>query len=86
MTRARAAVEAAVLADRITIEHGDVTAVGHEGEATLAYFQYALHQLPDPVGGDPLRVGRAQARRLARRARLVPADRSRTSSGPATAS
>jgi SAM-dependent methyltransferase len=50
VARARANVEAAVLADRITIEHGDVTAVGHEGEATLAYFQYALHQLPDPVG------------------------------------
>ncbi len=50
VARARAAVDAAVLADRITIEHGDVTAVGHEGEATMAYFQYALHQLPDPVG------------------------------------
>lgn len=50
VARACAAVEAAVLADRITIEHGDVTAIGHEGEATLAYFQYALHQLPDPVG------------------------------------
>jgi SAM-dependent methyltransferase len=50
LTRARAAVEAAVLADRVTIEAGDVTAVGHEGEACLAYFQYALHQLADPVG------------------------------------
>ena len=50
VVRARAAVEGAVLADRITIEPGDVTAVGHAGEATLAYFQYALHQLPDPVG------------------------------------
>jgi trans-aconitate methyltransferase len=50
VARARAAVEAAVLADRVAIEHGDVTAVGHQGEATLAYFQYALHQLPDPVG------------------------------------
>jgi SAM-dependent methyltransferase len=49
VARARAAVEASVLDDRITIEHGDVTAVGHEGEATLAYFQYALHQLSDPV-------------------------------------
>ena len=39
----------AVLADRITIEHGDVTAIGHAGEFALAYFQYALHQLPDPV-------------------------------------
>jgi SAM-dependent methyltransferase len=50
VVRARAAVDAAVLADRITIEHGDVTAIGHEGEITMAYFQYALHQLPDPVG------------------------------------
>ncbi len=50
VARARAAVEAAVLGDRITIEHGDVTAAGHGDEATLAYFQYALHQLPDPVG------------------------------------
>jgi SAM-dependent methyltransferase len=49
VTRARAAVEAAVLADRITIEAGDVTAVGHEGQVSLAYFQYALHQLPDPA-------------------------------------
>jgi SAM-dependent methyltransferase len=47
--RARAAVQAAALADRVTIEAGDVAAVGHEGEVTLAYFQYALHQLPDPV-------------------------------------
>ena len=50
VARARAAVETAVMADRITIEQGEVTAVGHAGEATLAYFQYALHQLPDPVG------------------------------------
>jgi len=50
VARARTAVDAAVLADRISIEQGDVTAVGHVGDATLAYFQYALHQLPDPVG------------------------------------
>lgn len=50
VVRARAAVEAAVLGDRIAIEQGDVTAIGHAGEATLTYFQYALHQLPDPVG------------------------------------
>ncbi len=24
--------------------------IGHVGEADLVYFQYALHQLPDPVG------------------------------------
>jgi SAM-dependent methyltransferase len=46
--RARANVEAAGLADRITIESGDLAAVGHGGEMTLAYFQYALHLLPDP--------------------------------------
>jgi SAM-dependent methyltransferase len=48
--RARANVETATLADRIAIEQGDVTAMGHEGEFGLAYFQYALHQLPDPIG------------------------------------
>ncbi|MEI7744354.1 MAG: class I SAM-dependent methyltransferase [Chloroflexota bacterium] len=47
--RARANVAAAVLSDRIEIELGNVTAVGHAGEASLAYFQYALHQLPAPV-------------------------------------
>ncbi len=47
VARARAAVEAAGLGDRIAIEQGDVAAIGHAGEAQLAYFQYALHQLPD---------------------------------------
>lgn len=47
VARARANVEAAVLGERITIEQGDVTAIGHEGAFDLAYFQYALHQLPD---------------------------------------
>jgi SAM-dependent methyltransferase len=50
VARARAAVTAAVLGDRITIEQGDVTVLSHPGEVSLAYFQYALHQLPDPVG------------------------------------
>jgi SAM-dependent methyltransferase len=45
--RARANVRAAGLGDRVTIEHGDVTSVGHAGEMDLVYFQYALHQLPD---------------------------------------
>jgi SAM-dependent methyltransferase len=45
--RARANVRAAALEDRVTIEHGDVTSVGHAGEMDLVYFQYALHQLPD---------------------------------------
>jgi SAM-dependent methyltransferase len=49
VARARANVEAAALADRITIEQGDVTQMGHGGEFGVAYFQYALHQLPDPV-------------------------------------
>ncbi len=47
--RARANVAAAALTGRITIEQGDVTAMGHTGEFGMAYFQYALHQLPDPV-------------------------------------
>jgi SAM-dependent methyltransferase len=45
--RAQANVAAASLADRIVIEQGDVSAVGHAGEVELAYFQYALHLLPD---------------------------------------
>ena len=49
VARARAHVAEAGLEDRITIEQGDLGAVGHEGEVTLAYFQYALHQLADPA-------------------------------------
>lgn len=60
VARARAAVTAAVLSDRIAIEPGDVTALQHAGEVTLAYFQYALHQLPDPVGA--LRAAHAALR------------------------
>jgi SAM-dependent methyltransferase len=48
VARARRNVEEAGLSDRVTVEHGDVTAPGHEGEFRLAYFQYALHSLPDP--------------------------------------
>ncbi|HEY0444474.1 MAG TPA: methyltransferase domain-containing protein, partial [Candidatus Limnocylindrales bacterium] len=47
--RARRNVASAGLDARITIHHGDVAAPGHEGEFDLAYFQYALHQLPDPA-------------------------------------
>jgi SAM-dependent methyltransferase len=47
VARARANVASSVLSDRITIEQGSVEAVGHAGEFDLAYFQYALHQLPD---------------------------------------
>jgi SAM-dependent methyltransferase len=50
VVRARAAVEGAGLADRITIMQADVTAPGSAGEVDLAYFQYALHQLPDAPG------------------------------------
>jgi SAM-dependent methyltransferase len=48
VARARANVAEAGLAERISIEQGDVEAPGHEGEFDLAYFQYALHALPDP--------------------------------------
>ena len=47
VARARAAVEAEGLADRIEIRHGKPTDPGHVGEYDLAYFQYALHQLHD---------------------------------------
>ncbi len=50
VSRARAHVEEAGLADRISIKSSDLGHVGHAGEATLVYFQYALHQLADPVG------------------------------------
>jgi len=35
------------LGDRISIRHASVTEPGGAGEYDLAYFQYALHQLPD---------------------------------------
>ncbi len=50
LARARANVEAAGLAGRIDIRHGDVNQPGAPGEYDLAYFQYALHQLGDPPG------------------------------------
>jgi SAM-dependent methyltransferase len=49
VARARQHVGEAGLSERITIEHGDVARLGHDAEFDLAYFQYALHQLPDPV-------------------------------------
>jgi SAM-dependent methyltransferase len=49
VARARENVDAAGLGDRIVIEQGDVTSMHHGGEFDMAYFQYALHQLPDPV-------------------------------------
>ena len=47
--RARANVEATGLTSRIAIRKGDVSQPGPAGEYDLAYFQYALHQLDDPV-------------------------------------
>jgi SAM-dependent methyltransferase len=47
--RARANVLAAGLSDRITIRKADASRPGAPGEYDLAYFQYALHQLTDPV-------------------------------------
>jgi len=47
VARARANVAAAGLTDRITIRQAGVTEPGRAGEYDLAYFQYALHQLPD---------------------------------------
>jgi SAM-dependent methyltransferase len=47
VARARANVAAAGLTDRITIRQAGVTEPGKVGEYDLAYFQYALHQLPD---------------------------------------
>ncbi len=47
--RARAHVTAAGMTDRIEIRHGDVTSLEVGADFDLAYFQYALHQLHDPV-------------------------------------
>jgi SAM-dependent methyltransferase len=47
VARARAAVADEGLSDRIEIREGKATDPGKSGEYDLAYFQYALHQLPD---------------------------------------
>ena len=47
VVRAQATVAAAGLTDRIKIRQTRVTEPGQDGEFDLAYFQYALHQLPD---------------------------------------
>jgi SAM-dependent methyltransferase len=47
VVRARAHIEAAGLADRITIRQAGVIDPGEVGEYDLVYFQYALHQLED---------------------------------------
>jgi SAM-dependent methyltransferase len=48
--RAIANVSSAGLADRIRIENREIVEMDHRDEFDLAYFQYALHQLADPVG------------------------------------
>ena len=47
VARARATIEAEGRADRITIREARATEPGSNGAFDLAYFQYALHQLPD---------------------------------------
>jgi SAM-dependent methyltransferase len=49
VVRARATIEAEGLADRIEIRQMAATAKAAEAHFDLAYFQYALHQLADPV-------------------------------------
>jgi SAM-dependent methyltransferase len=48
--RARASIEEGGLADRIEIRQGGVDELEGAGPFDLSYFQYALHQLDDPVG------------------------------------
>lgn len=50
VARARSNVEATGLSGRIEILQGDVTSLASARVFDLAYFQYALHQLSDPVG------------------------------------
>jgi len=47
--RAMRLVQVAGLDDRIRIEAGQVAAITHESAFDLAYFQHALHELPDPA-------------------------------------
>jgi SAM-dependent methyltransferase len=49
VARARATIEAEGLSDRIEIRQVSATAKTPEAHFDLAYFQYALHQLADPV-------------------------------------
>ena len=48
--RAAANVAAAGLSDRIRIERAEIPLMAHPSEFDLAYLQYALHHLGDPVG------------------------------------
>lgn len=50
VARARSNVAAAGLAGRIEIRQGQVDQIAGSGGFDLAYFQYALHGLADPVG------------------------------------
>jgi SAM-dependent methyltransferase len=50
VARARSNVATAGLAGRIEIRQSDVTGLDDAAGFDLAYFQYALHQLADPVG------------------------------------
>ena len=47
VARARATIGAEGLTDRISIREARATEPGKVGDYDLAYFQYALHQLPD---------------------------------------
>jgi SAM-dependent methyltransferase len=47
VARARATIAAEGLTDRIDIREAKATEPGEQGSVDLAYFQYALHQLPD---------------------------------------
>ena len=51
VARARQHVEEEGLADRISIVQADVSNLAGTEPFDLAYFQYALHQLPDAVAG-----------------------------------
>ena len=51
VARARQHVEEEGLADRISIVQAEVSNLAGTGPFDLAYFQYALHQLPDAVAG-----------------------------------
>ena len=82
VTRARAAVEAAVLADRITIEARRCHRRRTRGPGDAGLLPVRAPPAAGPGRGDPLGMGRPQARWLARRPRLVPADGSRGAPDP----
>ena len=49
VARAQATIDAAGLRDRIAVKQADLHQPAGAGSFDLAYFQYALHQLPDAV-------------------------------------